>query len=391
MRLALLLLALVGCETPNAKIVYVISDGVSQGCGSSSCADIKIPCDAVISVRILRPSDTPAPLVTICEALPKNKNRDLCAISSVDLSDRPVELPVETLEVQMLIWAHQDVEVEGKPEELDCAKNEVKFDAVGGFPIAQAPSPAIGGHTYYHPGDEEIRIELGCTDLPSLNKCDPMRVEYTATVENFESIGVLVSREQGFELTVDIGEPKLRGTDSVYSLVIEDLERMVMDTVVVFTPFWHAIFEPTYVEKTCVQVLEDAAQATASVRCTDENVPPQTMAVSLSGVHVPKSSLDQILAALSLAQFPANGLVIGVVVDSVSNPVAGATVIANNATIRYLSADRTNANGTSTSTNGIFISQDADFGTARFSVAGSQQQVGGLIQGKLTVVVIKKP
>lgn len=389
---ALLLLALVACQTPGAKIVYVISDGDSQGCGSSNCADVSVPCDAVVSIRVLRPSNPAEPLVTICEPLPKNRNRDLCALSSIDLSERPIELPIETLEVQMLIWAHDDVVSDTNPGELDCAKNDVQFDAVAGFPIAQAPAPALGGHTYYHPGDEEIRVTLGCTDLPALAKCDPDNdVEFSVAAENFDNLGVLVTVAQGRLLTVDLGEPKLRGADTSHSLTVADLTRLnLVETEL--AAVWRATFEPEYIDKVCAQVLDDTAQVTATVRCTDENVPITSDAFStLRGVVLPKPTLDQILAALSLSQFPAEGLVVGVVVNSLFNPMPNQVVTATNATVRYLSADRTNANGTSTSTNGIFISEDADFATSRFSVGGGVSEVGGLIQGKVNVVVVVAP
>ncbi|MBS1124654.1 MAG: hypothetical protein H6Q90_6882 [Deltaproteobacteria bacterium] len=387
MRLAILAaLGLAACETPNTRIAYAISDDSSQSCGSSNCADVKIPCDAVISIRILRPSDPAAPLVTICEPLPQNRNKDLCAISSVDLGDKPLELPKETLEVQMLIWPRDEVTTDG---ELDCAKHEVVFDAVAGFPVSQDPAPAIGGHTYYHPGDEEIRVELGCTNLPALRTCNiTSTVDITSTVESLENLGVLVSVDQGSRLSVDIGEPKLRGADTVYSLTSADTQRLTLE-ITDFGPVWRATLEPQFIDIACVQVLEDAAQATATVKCVDDNIPPITDALTLRAVHIPKPTLDQILAALSLAQFPANGLVIGIVVDPLFNPLAGQVVTTTNGTVQYLSADRTSVGGAATSANGIFLSQNAPFGT-RFSVAGSNEEVGGQIQGKVTVVVIQK-
>jgi hypothetical protein len=164
---SLLLLALVACELPDPNLVYAVSDDPAQSCGSTNCADVQIPCDAVVSIRVLRPGE-PETILSLCEELPKNRNKDLCALASIDLSDKPIKLPRETLEVQIVIWDKEEATTNG---ELDCAKHDVMFDAVYGFPVSQTPAPAIGGHTYYHPGDDEIRVTLGCTNLDSINSC----------------------------------------------------------------------------------------------------------------------------------------------------------------------------------------------------------------------------
>lgn len=394
MRHALLAVLLVACEAPNVNLVYAISNDGAQACGSTNCAAVEVPCPAVISIRIIDPSDPTAPPVTICEPLPQNRNRDLCAISSVDLGEGPLVLPKKTLEVQMVIWPRSEVETE--TGDLDCAKHDVMFDAVYGFPISQTPSPAIGGHTFYHPGDEEVRVTLGCTDLDALRTCNiSSDIAVTATVENIENLRVLVSIEEGGRLDVAVGEPTLKGADTVYSLLNSETRGLVMESAG-FVPIWKETVDLTFNDVACVQVLEETAQTTATLTCHSDNIPPPTPTLSLRGVHVPKPTLDQILAALGLGQFPANGLTIGVVSDATTGtPLAGQVVTAQAPvgapapTVRYLSADRTNANGAATSANGIFISQDAAFGT-RFSVGGSALEVGGLVQGKVTVVVIEK-
>lgn len=384
------MLALVACNKADPKLVYAISDDPAQSCGSTSCADVVVPCPAVISIRILRPNDDNFPVVTLCEELPQNRNKDLCSISSIELSDKPIKLPDETLEVQMVIWNRDTVTTNG---ELDCAKHEVKFDAVYGFPVAQspAPSPAIGGHTYYHPGDDEIRVTLGCTNLDSLNSCTlSTALDVSASVDNFDNIGVLVSPLDGATLDVSVGEPKLDGASTVYELRNSDTELLDM-SVVGFVTIWRGMLGFPLNDVACVQVDEDTAEATASVRCRDDNVPPSSNMLELRGTWLKKATLDKILGSLGLAQFPANGLTVGIVVDSVFNPVAGAFVSAPSATVRYPSMNFSTSSTTSgTSPTGIFVSQDAKFDT-KFTVPGSAEEVGGLIQGKVTIVVIQKP
>jgi hypothetical protein len=384
---ALLLLGLVACQTPGAKIVYEISNDSDQSCGTSSCSDVGIPCDAVVSIRILRPEDPAAPLVTICEPLPKNAHNDLCALSSIDLAAAPLELPKETLEVQMLIWPRDRVEIEGTGT-FDCAKNEVLFDARG-LPLSQAPGPAIGGHAYYHPGDEEVHVMLGCTDLDELRSCNTnTTVEVTSTIQSFENIGVFLPDTN---LNVAVGEPALRGTGSVWSLESQDLVPLAA-TAGPVTIWAGTAQRDNLVERACTQVLEDTAQATATVQCTDDGIPPDNeLTINLPGTVLPKASLDQILTALGLLAFPENGMTIGIVVDGVGNPIQGLSVSAPGVgTIKYLDEFRTGFGGTATSKSGVFVSTDAEFPT-KFSVPGSPEYVGGQIKEKVTIVVIVKP
>ena len=387
-RALLLLLVLGACEKPDPKLVYAISDDPAQSCGSTSCAGVPVPCQAVISIRMFEPGRENFPVVTICEDLPQNRNKDLCAISSIDLGDKPIKLPDETLEVQMVIWPRDQVLTDG---ELDCAKHEVTFDAVYGFPVAQTPSPAIGGRTFYHPGDGEIKVTLGCTNLDDLNSCElSTEIDVSASVDNFDNIGVLVSLLDAGSLDVRVGEPKLEGASNVYELRNVDT-RLLGLSVVGTVPIWRASILLGFNDIACIQVDEDAAGATAAVRCRDDNVPPSGNTLDLRGTWLKKPTLDQILLALGLGtQFPPDGLTVGIVVDNLFNPVQGAFVSAPGANVRYLSQDRTTTTTSGgTSNNGIFISQDAPF-TTKFSVPGSAEEVGGQIQGKVTVVVIQR-
>ena len=90
-------------------------------------------------------------------------------------------------------------------------------------------------------------------------------------------------------------------------------------------------------------------------------------------------------------KFPDQGLVIGIVLDYLGNPVSGLNVATTAGAVRYLSADRHNIILGGTSASGIFISEDAPFGTT-FSATSSLHTVagfGGLVDGKVTVVVLQ--
>ncbi|MBA3499830.1 MAG: hypothetical protein H0T65_05645, partial [Deltaproteobacteria bacterium] len=79
----LFLLLLFACELPDPKLVFAISDDPAQSCGSTNCADIQVPCPSVVSIRVLRPGE-PQTILSLCEELPQNRNKDLCALASID-------------------------------------------------------------------------------------------------------------------------------------------------------------------------------------------------------------------------------------------------------------------------------------------------------------------
>lgn len=389
-------LLLGACETPPMKIVFAVSDGASQSCGSTSCADIELGCDAVISLRILSPDEPNAPYLSVCQPVPPNKNRDLCAISNIELTDMvtdtPVDLPKETLEVQIVIWPRSAVE-DPVTGELDCRKFDVDFDAAEGFPISQTPSPAIGGHAYYHPGDELTTVTLGCTDLLALNgpSCQATGIVTASTnVDDFDT-GVSVQGAPGLanRLGVAVGAP--RDTGIGYVLNPTDTRRLEL-VVPGPIPVWGGELDEAFATAAlCTDVIEDEPQATAVVRCQSILKDGR---VDTKGTRLARTSLQQILAALQLTSVPSTGVTIGILLDYYSNPAPGYTIQVPEGVppVRYLSADRMTLSGAATSASGIFISQDAPFGT-RFSANGPQfevvEAIGGQITGKITVVVLQ--
>lgn len=371
------LAVLAACQDPPLQIVYqVATDGDGASCPATSCEELPMACDAVLFLRVLSPSDPTVPYVSVCEPVPPDPET-LCAISRIDLD--PIDLPRESLEIQVTVWPRELV-TNPATGELDCQRTQVQFDAVNGFPTTLGPS--FGGRAFYQPGDAETVVTLGCTDLEAINAptcTGEDNVDVHATVLDFENLPLLVTGDTGDRLSVAIGEPR----DSVLEFAdTRQLPRTVQDP-----PAWGAPVDLMFTSTACIQVLEDNAQATASVRCKPVDAEDRTL--DLAGVRVPKPTLDEILRALALQVFPDEGMTIGIVVDQNGNPVAGATVNATAGTIEYLDATRTGlAPGGKTTSSGIFISRDAPFGTV-FSVMltpSVASQIGGRVQGKLTVI-----
>jgi hypothetical protein len=394
---ALLALALIAaCETPDLKVTYLVADGTDgYTCGSDQCADVPMACQAVLQVRVLRPDDPIRPFISICEDVPRNATRDLCAIAQIDLPIK--ELPRETLEVQVIVWPRAVVLDEAG--NLDCGRVQVTFDATLGFPISSGLTttmPAFGGRAFYHPGDTETFVTLGCTDVPSINQATcsgSSDIEITATVGDFENLPFSVSPTVADRLGVRIGEPRpfddgMRVGHTFLNNDTSELDRTIEGP----TPTWTGGVDLTFQSTACLQVEENVAQSTAALACRFTTAMDLVdKRLDLPGIRLPKATLDQVLAALQLPRFPDEGMTIGIVLDHVGNPVEGAVVNTTQGTVEYLNATRTGLVNGSTSSSGIFVSRDAAYGTvfATSQVNQTKTAPGGRVDGNVTVVMLQ--
>lgn len=386
-RLGLLAALLVACSTPDLTIIYRVADGATgPTCGTDDCAGVPMACASVLYLRVLRPSDPNAPFISICEDIRINGTKDMCSIGNVDL---PVtELPRETLEVQVTVWPRELV-VNDETGELDCGKLPLDFDATLGFPVAGPINPAFGGRTYYHPGDSETFVTLGCVDVGSVNApscAGQQAIQVTSTVGDFENLPFSVSSTIGDRLAVSIGEPKPFGDGTALNAAnVAPLDR----TAIGPTPAWGGGVDLQLQSSACIQVLEDGAQATSALRC--RAVMPTDTVLDLPGVRLPRSTLEQILGAMSLATFPEGGLTIGIVLDAVGAPIPGAVVDATGGTVEYINATRTGLVTGQTSNSGIFVSRDAPYGTtfSTFAIDATVSALGGIVDGRVTVVILQ--
>lgn len=394
-----ILLVLAACEAPDASLEIALSAGPAQECPSTNCGDIPMTCTSWISIRILDPAVPETPLQYTCEQLADRDRDDLCAIGTVELERR--ELPLKELEIQVAIFPADMITIDPDTLQPVCP-TDVSYDAANGFPIARPGGnvPALGGRSFYHPGDDTMFVTLGCTDLEKIHNdaCIGMTsVDISATVDDFDT-HVSVGQFEANRLSVSVGEPRAAGTE--YELNPSDLEPLSRETAL--PPSWRGD-TGLFTQYACLSVLDDTPQSTTTLTCQTASVLDEILDfTSRPGVRLTKQTLDEILAALSLAQFPAEGLTIGIVLDVNGNPRQGIKVETMSSepmitpTIRYLSSDRTTVDGTVTSSGqrgAVFVSTDAPFGTV-FSakVEPPFQQVealGGRVAGKVTIVVLQ--
>jgi hypothetical protein len=95
------------------------------------------------------------------------------------------------------------------------------------------------------------------------------------------------------------------------------------------------------------------------------------------------------LSALGLMDFPEAGLTLGMVVDDQGKPVAGAVVSAGMGTVEYLTDQGSAFGPGATGKDGIFVSRNAIFGTEFSTGTGGPTGIGGLVAGRLTVVILQ--
>ncbi len=407
--LTLIAIGSAACSDPPLTLRYRVTAAPEAACLDAdskqvtSCSDVTMACRAAISIRIFNPSEPASPYITVCQELTGQPN--LCSIAGVDLPQPAVPVDAQTLEVEVAVYPSNRLTTDSLTGQLICP-SDVAFDAHG-FPEAAIqpcdastgvcqPTPAIGGVAFYHPGDAETVVDLGCVDLAQLDDLactGGVAVAVRSSVDDFDT-EVSVSSTLADQLTVAIGEPKpvsLTNGDTFYQLNAIDLTpltRVTGQTV----PGWSGTLG-SQLATACTTVLEDVAGSTTTVRCRPipdsvYTIPNPT--IDTSGTRLSKPTLDGILAALGAPSFPSTGLVVGVVLDANGNPQSNLTVSTSQGTVSYLSADRTGLQAR-TSTNGVFLSEDAPFNST-FSVSSgglTASGLGGLIEGKVTVVVLQ--
>jgi hypothetical protein len=397
-RAALVAVALGACGTPTPQIQLALSSGDSQTC-PDDCKKIPLPCDAVMSIRIVDPDAPGDPAhrhLDQCERVPPDRKADVCSLNAINLDLQP--LPVKDLEVQIAVFPGASVPVDPETGDLICP--DVRYSSASGFPVEYDQVPALGGTTYYHPGDQTVNVVLGCTDLSAMNAGDacnnPATGALTAGVDDFDTRVPVTVGPGGIadHLFVSVGEP--HSFDGGFVLNPADAIALHLDDS--GGAIWTAASSQAFLKYACVEVLEDVPQAVATLRCSQAAMPLPR----LSGMRINKTKLQSLLASIGLSsEFPTEGLTIGMVVDQQANGVENYIVSAlpssgggAGGTVTYMATSDDGTPTNMTSKTGIFISRDAPFGTI-FSARGQTASapvmapaVGGLVAGKVTIVVI---
>jgi len=391
MKYLVFVVAVAACGNPQPQLLIALAGGPPQSCKTTRCEDVPLTCDAVMGIRVF---DTKSlthdqPLHEQCDLIPPNGKSNLCAYRTINMD--AVDLPVEDLEIQVAIYPLSQVKFDPATKKYTCPP-AVPYAEGNDLPVEQAPTPALGGRAFYHPGDRDVTLTLGCTNLDAIN-ADPSCVasegtQVTATVSDFTTRQSVEPGDNGTSLLrVAIGEP--RALDSTYVLnPVDEIELRLVDGST--PPSWSAEVDKTFNKYLCLDVLEFGSEVTPVLQCA--TVDPGSQ-IDLRGIRLHKAELRNILNALDnahITSFPEDGLTIGIVLDQASAPAADYVVdTGQQGTVTYLSGPTT-FGGSKTSKTGIFVSTDAPFGT-RFTTTGARptrSAIGGKVAGKVTVVIL---
>jgi hypothetical protein len=229
----------------------------------------------------------------------------------------------------------------------------------------------------------------------------------TATIDEFQSqFPVTTASDTAEHLRVAIGEPRASGLgfvldpSDVHELaLLDDTSAGASDTAT-----WTANIDNLAINQyACIEVFDESANGPGMVRCARASTAsPLAQALALKGIWIDPETVAKVLENLSSDPWPTslqNGLTLGMVING-ATPASGYVVLSSNAsgnlsqspTVSYLSDS--GFGGSATSSNGLFISRDAPFGT-QFSIGGqglpTMGVTGGAVNSKITVVILPVP
>lgn len=370
-----------GEETFQLSIAF--SQSAQYACASPSCGDILVECDSVVSLRVTD-AISGQPYASLCEPLPPGT---LCGLG--DLALPAVSVPTKPMNVAVLVWSRAALPADGS-----CPTNTM-FDPYG-FPLAVAPTPALGGQSFFTPGDTRtVEVTLGCVDVNALGAeaCeDPDNVRVNATLLDIAS-RVPVGSDIAERVSLGFGEPVLQLDDEfqpVHRLLTPQLTPLLRQATSGVSEWLGLAPRPNTTG--CIHMLDDVAEAVGTVTCVAYE---DTARLTPRAYFVDEARRNRVLAALSLSQFPNEGLVYGLILDVNGEPLANAQAIPSAGSVSYLEIGQTALLPGGTSAGGDFASTTVPF-TASWTVKVAQeafprqvQAVGGLISEKLTVVILR--
>jgi len=362
-------------------------------CPSDTCEDYGMRCGATLAIRIRDVADDDKIVADAC--LPVAPAATLCGLGNIT-SPTFFNIPPHRLRIEASAWRPEVLEAD--PDlEGDCPEEDL-FD-VRGVPLATfQPRPAFAGAAYFDAGsDVDVAlVPLSCSEPSQLDQDECGLVDTTpirVTADDIET-ALDITTDQAQNLQVGLAEPRaMPDGDGGTVYVIDGGNTIPLTQEPGPIPSFSGETDQTFDTDVCSVLLELTPQSTASVTC--QRAAPAAAEIDVRGVLVSVDTLDQVLAAMLADSFPAEGLVVGRVVDHTGAPLASVIVTPSSGTVEYLSGDRSTLVGNRTSSSGLFIARDVPFGsswTAVHNADGRREDGpvrGGLVEGKVTALLIR--
>jgi hypothetical protein len=388
-------LAACGADPQPFSIKLTLDTGSLFMCPSAECSDYGLACGATLGVRIVDADsldDPDGPDEYYYDCFRVDAAPDLCAVGDVEIEFNAV--PTRTLQVQVAVW-----EATPAGEMPNCPVKDA-FD-LRGIPISMNPQPAFGGVAFVEAGTDPVaEVHLACRDPGLVNAPACLSTNRVTVRLDDMQTAVPVRIEDARTLNVAVGEPRLdTSTDPpVWVIGPTDQYQMALVDPGPIPPVWNRNEVPTFSSTACVLSSPDVAQPITSVACTRDLILESDGRLDLTGLMLPDDVLSQLLAAAQLTAFPANGLVIGRVVNHLGAPLGGVTVSPvpdDGVTVNYVNNTRDSISIFGpTSSDGFFLSFNAPFDTQWQASSGdgrtqANEFRAGLISGKASVVIIQ--
>lgn len=393
----LLLATACGSEPPTrAEIHMTLDESAQSGCTSTSCADYGMSCGAIVSLRftdvdtgeVLRSQNGRGRRLEACEVA--GVSETICSLADLAPELELDGMPAKTIRVEVAVWNADEVDVsDGCPD--------MAFDVFGRPQTDVNPQPAFAGATYFRAGtDTDVTVPLTCSAPAKLdsNSCAAnLPTQTSAQVIDMTTLQLL---QEGLASNVEVhvGEatPVPDAPDSGFELKLANLYELRLDLDGP-APIWRNAIPLPALDLVCSTTLERIPRATTSVVC--EEVDDAADDLRVSPILLDDAVLGSILEALGLTIFPEDGILIGRVIDEVSQPMAGVVVTPSDGTsVLYLNEDLSVAAPGLTSNSAFFVSTDVAFGSdwTAMSFGGERHKGsprGGLIRGNVSTLIIR--
>ncbi len=361
-------------------------------CSSTSCEDYGMGCGAKLAINIFDLERGAPAVAPECVDVPPADS--LCGLKNINPTTF-YGIPPNRVRISVAVWGQGVL-----PGGL-CPTEDI-FDLLGVPRADFMPQPAFGGAVYFDVGGEaeQVVVPLSCTDAPQLEQEECTGAETTRVLAEVQDIATVldVTPEQASELDVGVAAPRQIPGLPVSEYVIDAKDMIELDREDGPVPTFAAEIDEPLGKTLCTVVFDlSAAESTASAVCRDLAGAQDPLEVP--GVLVGKDTLDSILGAMALKNFPRQGLVIGRVVDHTGMPLAGVSVtpagVDGADAVQYLNADLSAVEGVETSTSGFFASPSAPFGTRWTAVhnADGRREEGepraGLVRDKVSALIVE--